>query len=487
MNPFLIGLDIGTTSTKAVAFDLEGNTLAQHSVGYAYFQPKEDRREQNPEEIFTAVVEVLSTVRKKVEQTHLLAGVSFSSVMHSLMLVDEKGLPLTNLITWADNRSVEEADALNASGSGLDFYKINGTATHPMSPLCKLLWFKKNEPKLFEKAYKFIGIKEFVFYHLTGQFIIDTSVASATGLFDIHNLSWSQEILDYIGISPERLSEPVSPFHVTNSCSTFHESVKNTLLVTGANDGCLANLGAGAIQKGSLAITVGTSAAVRLTTNNPLIDAQARTFCYHLADNYYISGGATNNAGDVLGWYVKNFMNRGSNAYQRFFKEIIKIDAGSEGLLFLPYLLGERSPHFNAKARGVYFGISAYHNKSHFERATVEGISYALRDITEVLIEASGISVENIIVGGGVTKQTAWLQLMADVLNRPLILNDVIEHSAYGAVKIGMKALGFISDFKDIKEAQIKQTFYPNPQNREVYDKGFAKFRRLYQVLKEEF
>ncbi|HEX8675863.1 MAG TPA: gluconokinase, partial [Segetibacter sp.] len=340
---YYLGVDIGTTSSKAVAFSEKGEVIANYSFGYEMQHPQPNWTEQDPDEIFEAVINGIN----KVVQTfapNLPRLISFSAAMHSLIAVDDKGNLMTRCIIWADNRADMIAEKFRDSDKGQQFYEATGVPVHSMSPLCKLLWIKEYQPDIFNTAFKFIGIKEYIFYKLFGNFVVDTSIASATGLLNIKTLQWDQDILNFIEINASRLSEVVSTkqmFYYKGLYPQLSLS-QNIPFVIGASDGALSNLGAGATGSNAMAVTIGTSGAARIVVSVPETDIQMRTFCYHLKDNLYIAGGANNNGAVVLQW-LKETLLQTNDEYEQLFEQAETISAGSENLLFLPYILGERA------------------------------------------------------------------------------------------------------------------------------------------------
>ncbi|MDQ4142084.1 MAG: gluconokinase, partial [Bacteroidota bacterium] len=279
---YMIGVDIGTTSTKAVGFNLQGHVLAEKSVEYPLLNPQPSYSEQNPDEVLQAVLDSISAVtaatRTKGFTTAGLAGISFSSAMHSLIALDAEGNLLTNSITWADTRSKAYADQIKNSAAGHNIYRRTGTPIHPMSPLCKLVWLQAEQPELAKQTHKFISIKEYVFFRLFGQYVIDYSIASATGLFDIFTLQWYQPALQLAGISSEYLATPLPCTHIVRGLSAEQASYigvdPQVPFILGGSDGCLANLGSSAIRPGNAALTIGTSGAIRVISSEPATDSQ---------------------------------------------------------------------------------------------------------------------------------------------------------------------------------------------------------------------
>ncbi len=477
---YYLGVDIGTTSVKAVAFSEQGKVVANFSFSYAIHHPRPNWSEQDPDEIFEAVIKGINKVVQTLA-TDVLKFVSFSAAMHSLIAADDKGNLLTQCIIWADNRADEIADTLRNSDKGQKFYNVSGVPIHAMSPLCKLLWFKENQPEIFNTAFKFIGIKEYIFYKLFGEYFIDTSIASATGLLNLKTLQWDEEILNYTGITASRLSQVVSVKHILHYNGNYPglSLPQNIPFVIGASDGALANLGTGATGSNAMAITVGTSGAARVVIAAPETDNLMRTFCYHLKDNLYIAGGATNNGAVVLQWLKETLLQTNDN-YEQLYEQAQTIEAGCEGLLFLPYILGERAPLWNSNAKGVYFGLTIEHTKAHLIRAAMEGVIFSLYSIGEILTENKEIT--EIHASGGFTKSTLWLQILADVFNIKALVPPAVESTAFGAVILGAEALSLKTDFQN----QTSAAYIPISKHHEIYTKCFEKFEKLYILLKGE-
>lgn len=497
---YIIGVDIGTTSTKSIAFDMQGNILAKKSIFYPIYNPQSSWSEQKPEEIFNAV---LDSIKMVVEESrcsgNTLLGVSFSSAMHSLIAVDKDGTPLTDCIIWADTRSKEYADKIKESSDGQKIYIRTGTPIHPMSPLCKLCWLKDNMKDMFEAAHKFISIKEYVFLKLFKQYIVDYSIASATGLFDIYTLQWNKDALELAGINESKLSEAVPTTHMLKGLvkefADYMEIDPAAPFIVGASDGCLANLGVNAIKNGDAAVTIGTSGAIRVISDRAENDSKQRIFNYILTENHYVLGGAVNNGGIIFRWFRDNFSTaelqqanqNGTDPYELLSLEASKVPPGAKGLIFLPYLLGERAPHWDANAKGVYFGINISHKREHFLRALLEGIIYGIYSVGKALQEVTG-SIEIIYATGGFVRSELWVQILADVFNKKVAVAESYESSCLGAAVLGMQALGIIHNIEEVEKlVPISKTFIPNEDNHRKYMKNFQIYERLYEKLKDEF
>jgi len=489
----IIGVDIGTTNTKAIAFTVEGTVIAQVNITYMPLATVAEEHELDVEVLFNAVVQTIRQVTAQTGSSSLL-GIAFSSAMHSLLAVDQAGKPLTNLITWADLRSSRQAAQLKDSDTGKRIYQRTGTPIHPMSPLCKLLWMKEQRPDLFAAAHKFIGIKELIFFRFFGQYLIDHSIASATGLFDIYDFDWNKDALLITGLTPDRLSTPVSPTHIVKGITEAYATAlgidQATPFIPGASDGCLANVGSGAMQPGDVSLTIGTSGAVRMMAHKPQHDVKERIFNYILTEQWYVSGGPINNGAVLLKWYAEHFLDRTfqqTEDFEWFLQQAAQVPAGAEGLVFLPYVQGERAPVWDAAAKGVFFGIHARHTQAHFMRAIVEGINFALYQVTQSLEETIG-PVTNIYASGGFTRSPHWLQWMADLFGKPIIVSSAADASATGAAIVGLKGLGVINELSFPGSASPKgERSLPNEHERKAYLHNYGIYSMLYDRLKDVF
>jgi gluconokinase len=486
MKPYILGIDIGTGSTKGVALSLTGEVLASSQHRYPIIEPQPGFSEQDPQLIWEAFVKCVQEITK--ELAYPPEGISFSSAMHSLILVDAEGKVLNNMITWADTRSENIAQRLRDSDRGEAIYRKTGTPIHPMTPLCKLIWLRENEAELFRKTAKFISIKEYIWYRLFNKYEIDYAIASATGLFDIKELRWNKEACELAGVTADVLSEPVDTNYqqkgVTADMATQLGIPENTPFVIGASDGCCANLGSYVTGGGTAALTIGTSGAVRITGTAPVCNYHAMPFNYLLNHNTFVSGGAVNNGGIAADWLLKKFLNQpelNADSYKMLSKTINSVPAGSEGLIFLPYLYGERAPIWDANSSGAYLNIQPKHSQAHFLRAGLEGICYALNDVLGTLEEASG-SIGQINISGGFITSATWVQILADITGKKLVVLQDEDASTIGAIYI---AMGALFPNEPLPVANVQQVIEPNAANHKIHAKAFPLYKKLYEDLKD--
>ena len=486
---YFIGIDIGTGSTKAIAVDISGEPIHATSVSYPTYAPEIAYSEQAPELIWQAFVKCLLRVIDQLKEKP--GGIVISSAMHSVIPVDKDDGALMNMITWADNRSASIAKALKATALGEKIYCETGTPIHAMTPVCKIKWLRENQPAMFNDTYKFVSIKEYIWHKLFGEFEVDYSIASATGLLDIKTLRWHNEALDFAGIIDTKLSQPVETTYARNKLRSqaAHDLnvLQNIPFVIGASDGCLANLGSFAVTPGVAALTIGTSGAIRVASTKPTVNFEAMTFNYLLTKDIFICGGPINNGGVILKWFVEVFLRKPLNSpddYDAILHEIKAIKPGAEGLIFIPYLLGERAPIWDSEASGAFFGIRNFHTQAHFTRAVIEGISMALFSIAEAM-ESSGLEIEQVHVSGGFVHSEEWLQILADIFNKKICLINAEDASAVGAAYLGFKSMNLIQNYHDLKPV-TDVTYVPNKEKHAIYKKVFAIYQHLYKKLKPE-
>ncbi len=487
MEQLVTGVDIGTGSTKAITINRQGNVVSTTQVYYSTVSPRPGYSEQDPEIIWNAFVSCLNDTIKNTGNAPTV--VSISSAMHGLLLMDEKDVAITPLITWEDTRSENIAEHIKLFANAGKIYATTGTPIHAMSPLCKIKWYKENQRKIFKRAHKFISIKEFIWHRLFNVYEVDQSIASATGLFDIRKKKWYEASLHMCDITESQLSEVVATSFTrrnVNEIAGLHVSLgTDTTFCIGASDGCLANLGSNVMSAGVASVTIGTSGAVRITSKSPVTNYPAMIFNYILDDTCFISGAPVNNGGNVIKWLFKAFLQNDTPSdedYIKLFASVDTIEAGSNGLLFLPYLHGERAPIWDGDACGVFFGIKPFHTNAHFLRATLEGICYNLKNNIKI-IEAASSSIQHLSVSGGFTHSNTWLHILADVCNKEISLARTEDASSIGAALLGMKAVGIIHDYSSFNE-KPKSTITPDAKNYTLYEKYYKIFKDLYEPLK---
>lgn len=492
----LIGLDAGTTGVRAAAYTQSGNRIFYAEEFYPLLTPKIGYAEQDPDLIYQKIKIVIKKVAFALASMKKIPlGLCLSVAMHSFMLRDRNGKFLGNMWTWADSRSSFQVnkfrqnikDSLNAA-----YYQKTCCPPHSCYPYFKMLYMREIFGDLdFLRVY---SLKDFVFENLTSLWYIDKSCAGASGFFNVNQLSWDEEILDSVKLRSENFPHIVDTTFVGYLREELSLELclpKNFPIVIGASDGVLVNLGVGAFKEGEVSMTIGTSAAVRIVSKGIRLDPRARTWCYNLLEDVWVAGGALNNGGIILQWVRDNIYNQASHcnegldAYDFMTLSASKIKAGSDGLLVLPFLTGQRAPYYNSDFRGVFFGLSLSHTNSHIIRATLEGICFGLRAVYNILKSLE--TPKNIRISGSFTKSSLWIQILSDILNQNLMLPKNIEGSAYGAAILGFIALGVVEGLGELKEDSGYRIYHNNPTHASIYEELFRLYEFLCQNLSSSF
>lgn len=461
LTPVVIGLDVGTTNAKALAYDATCAGWAAASRELPLIADAPGRAEQDPERVLEASLATLAEAAAAVTaRGGRVAGVCLSTAMHGLVGLDAAGRPLTRLITWADQRAAAQARALRASPDSASLARRTGAPLHAMTPLAKLRWFREEAPDTFGRVRRWISPKELLLKRLLGADVVDQSVAGATGLFNLERADWDDEALALAGVAREQLGLPVPSATVLRGLppelATRLGLDAGTPFVVGASDGALANLGAGAIAPGVAACTVGTSGAVRIAVPKPGGDPAGRLFCYPLAPGRWIAGAAVNDGGVPLRWLrdavfpdVRDAARaRGINPYQALTELAATAPPGAGGLFFVPGLSGERAPQRSPEARGALFGLTLAHGRGHVIRAVMEGVMLQLAGVLR-RIEAMGLPISEVRSSGGAARSALWRQIMADAFGRPVSLMETEQASALGAALLGMVSLGLLGSLDE--------------------------------------
>jgi len=493
----IITIELGTNAVRVFAFDLEGNVIGSLKAYCPTFHPEPDRSEQDPEQIFITMLYVLKNLlNEKIHpRKYKVASICFSSSMHSVLAVDKNGNPLGNAVTWADNRAIKEARELKNSDLGKSIYNATGTPLHPMSPLAKISWIKNRDEDRFYQTSKFLSIKSYIIQQLTGECLIDYSIASATGLLNIHTIEWEADALKFAGITAEMLPDLAPVFASAGKLKKAYQISlglsADTKIIVGSSDGCMAILGDGVKGEGRATITIEDSGAVRVMGGKVLQDERRRFFNYLLTENCYVSGGPTNNGGVIFEWFAGQFGDFKNpfdidQSMQELINEASKVSVGSDGLLFLPYLLGERAPIWNANARGAYFGLNIKHEKRHFVRATMEGILYEIYSIGKILEEHRNI--KSLSINGSLGTIPFCTQMIADMFNKPVRLRSNFHSVSFGTFLLGATEMGIYKSLDDAAlTVELPEQYNPQTQHHAVYAGYFNVFEKVTAALSDQF
>lgn len=496
----IIGADVGTTGCRAVVYRPDGTVLAGAGREYALYTPQPGWAEQDAEEIYRALT---ATVREALAAAALppdtRLSMCFSTFFHSIMPVDEAGQPLYRLLIWADTRGQRYVERLRAEGAERAIYARTGCMLSPQYPLVKIAWFKEERPDIFRRTAKFVSVKEYILFRMLGRYVTDRSIASGTGLYDIHNWHWDAPLLEWLTLRDDQLSPVAATTHIETGLlpeAAAAMGVPPSLpLVLGAGDGALSNLGAGAVGPGQVAAMVGTSGAVRTVMAKPYVHPECRTWCYNLTDRHWLAGVAMNSGGIALRW-VRDTLGdterreaglRGADPYDLLTAMAAKAPPGADGLVALPFLAGERAPLWNARSRGVFFGLGLSHGRAHMVRAMLEGVMFGLFGIYSLVAGAAG-TVTGIRAAGSFSRSPLWVQIMADVFGQPVEVPGEPTGSAYGAALLGLYAQGHIADLEAAAGLVPAAARYePNAANHRLYREHYKLFEELAAKLAPDF
>jgi gluconokinase len=445
-DPCVVGIDLGTTSVKAIAFDRTGRPLADASGQVTTDASDAQRAEQDPLAVLAAATAALTQVALAAH-AHGYAPtlVGCSAAMHSLIALDEHDQPLTNAIIWMDRRAEDAADGLWSSPQGPALYARTGTPIHAMTPLAKLLWLRTAQPELFARARHFVSLKEWVWHAWFNEWRVDVSMANATGLYNLRTATWDEEALALTGITPAHLSPLVPVTYAArgpNIPALVDAGLANEMTcVIGSTDGVLANLAANALDAATMVLTIGTSCALRVGSAMPVTNADLRSFCYALDPHHFILGAPSNSGGVVLEWAHRTLATAEAPIAHALEQAA---DAWDDDLLMLPYLAGERAPLWDASASGAWIGLRAHHTPAHLLRAAVEGIIFNAYRIAEGLFTLVG-TPQRLIATGKVLSPLWVQQVVAETFALPVEVDTATDASVLGAAKLAQIATGALA------------------------------------------
>ncbi|EEJ70989.1 gluconokinase [Lactobacillus ultunensis] len=484
---YIIGIDVGTTATKGVLYNELGKAVSTVSKGYPLIQEKIGQAEEDPKLIFDAVQEIIYKLAQQT--TGKILAISWSSQMHSLIGLDQNNELLTNSITWADNCAKSIVEDAKNKGLAKKVYRKTGMPMHPMAPIYKLLWLKDQKSELFKQTQKWIGIKEYLIFRLTGKMITDTTMAAGTGMLNLNTLTWDQELLNIVGIKQAQLPEIAQPIEVISPIKIEYVQKlginPDTKIILGASDGYLSTIGVNAIDSDHFALNIGTSGAVRTIVDQPKIDENASYFCYPIDQQHYLLGGPVNNGGIVFNWARQTLFDANETP-QDFLDVAQTAPAGSRNLIFLPYLGGERAPIWNADARGSFIGLTRMHQKPEMARAVIEGIIFNLYDAASNLIKNTKKPV-TINATGGFLKSDFVRQLCANVFNVPIVTMKEEQSGTLAAMFLARQALGLSKNMDEIEQfaqfAQTDKVYFPNQKEAAIYQSIFPLYCEIRDAL----
>lgn len=495
----LLGIDVGTTGAKAVLIDERGEVLAAHTAEYPLTVPRPGWTEQDPESWWQASTASIAAVLRagRVEPDEV-AGVGLTGQMHGLVVLDGGGSVLRPAILWNDQRTGAEAAWITAHVGHERVLELisNPVLTGFTAP--KLIWLRCHEPEVYAQIRHILLPKDFLRYRLTGELCTEVSDASGTALFNVRDRHWSHAMLDALEIAAEWLPRCVESPDITGQV-TMRAAQATGLrpgipVVGGAGDQAAQAVGTGIVVQGLVSATIGTSGVVFAYLDAPLVDPQFRThtFCHAVPKSWHVMG-VMLSAGGSLRWLrdalgVADWSREGRDPYEIMTSEASTVAAGCEGLFFLPYLTGERTPYPDPQARGAFVGLTLRHGRPHLVRAVMEGVAYGLRDSLEI-IRKIGIDIQEVRVSGGGARSALWRQILADVLATPVSAVNVTEGAAYGAALLAGAGVGVFPNVVAASRTATRVTWTatPDPGRQEVYEQGYAIYRGLYPSLRGAF
>ncbi len=490
---YFLGIDTSTTSSKALLIDERGDVIAVASSPHTLQTPRPLWSEQNPSEWWRAVsASIKSVLGKAGISGESVGAVGLTGQMHGLVLLDEAGNVLRPAILWNDQRTQSQCDEIHQRIGKERFIQITGNVALTGFTAPKILWVKENEPEVYAKARHVMLPKDYVRYKLTGEYAMDKADGAGTVLFDLELRNWSREILEALGIDPAWMPPtfegPEFTGRVNEEAASQTGLKVGTPVAAGGGDQAAQAVGVGAVEPGVVALTVGTSGVVFATTPSALIEPEGRlhAFCHAVPGMWHFMGVMLSAAGS-LQWYRDTLAP--NMDFDELLNEAESIPAGCEGLQFLPYLSGERTPYPDPLARGAFIGLTLRHSRAHLTCAVLEGVSFGLKD-SFTLIQNAGLGkIAQVRASGGGTKNALWRQILASVLEAELVTVNTTEGAAFGAALLAGVGTGAWKDVPSACAAAVKLTgsTSPDPVQVEVYRKAYPLYRTLYPALKSTF
>ena len=496
-----MGIDVGTTGAKALLTDADGAVKATATTEYPMSTPQPLWAEQQPTDWWTATVSSIDRILKQSGVTpDRIAGVGLTGQMHGLVLLDAQGDVLRPCIMWNDQRTGEQCAEITRRVGAERLLQLTGNPVLPGFTASKILWVSQHEPHVYKEVAKVLLPKDYVRYRLTGEFFGDVSDASGTSLFNVGRRRWSREMLQALDIPhswlPEVTESPEVSAQLSTSAAGETGLLDGTPVVGGAGDQAAQAVGTGIVTEGLLSVTLGTSGVVFAASDNYRVEPNGKlhAFCHALPDTWHLMG-VMLSAGGSFRWYrdtlgdaeLAEAERSKRDAYQILTEEAARVPPGCEGLLFLPYLSGERTPHADPNARAAFVGLTLRHDKAHMTRAVLEGVSYGLRDSLELMRDL-GLSIEQVRASGGGARSSLWRQILADVFETELATVEVTEGAAYGAALLAGVGVGLHPTVIHACETAVKASgrVEPGPA-ASTYADFYPRYRSLYPALAPEF
>jgi len=490
---YYLGIDLGTSSVKLLLMNNEGKTIGSVTNEYDVYYPKVGWAEQKPEDWWQATHSgIKELISLKGISNEVIKGISFSGQMHGLVLLDKNNEVIRPALLWCDQRTEEQCDYLNnvIGQEKLSKYTGNKALTGFTAP--KVLWVKDNEPENFERINKVLLPKDYISFKLTGKYSSDVSDASGTLFFDVENRCWSKEMIEILSMNEEWLPKVYESSEVVGQVSAEAAALtglsEDTKVVAGAGDQAAGAVGTGIVDAGVLSVALGTSGVVFASCDDYEVDGENRLHSFCHASGKYHQMGVMLSAAQSLKWWVEEVNKGNGKDFDLMLEEAENSKVGSNGVVFLPYLMGERTPHSDANARGVFFGLNVTSNKGDMTRSILEGVAFGLRDSLEV-IKDMHIELKEVRVSGGGARSALWRSIIADVFNLPVALINAQDGPAYGAAILAAVGCGVYSNVEEAcrELVEVKEVIKPNVENSKKYDEVYKVFTKLYPAVKDNF
>jgi xylulokinase len=491
---YVLGLDVSTTGSKAVLVESNGDVVATATTEHPLSTPRPNWSEQNPSDWWGSTRE---SIRSVFEQSRVdagaIAGIGLTGQMHGLVLLDADGEVLRPSILWNDQRTAAECAHITEVVGRDRVLRITGNPVLPGFTAPKITWVERHEPAVFRRAAKVLLPKDYIRYRLTGEFVTDVSDASGMSLLDVGSRTWSTEMLEALGIPadwmPAVTESPEVSARISREAAHATGLLEGTPVVSGAGDQAAGAVGMGIVRPGRVSLALGTSGVVfaALDAYQPEPEGRLHAFCHAVPGQWHLMGVMLSAAGS-LRWY-RDALSGGSDgtSFDELVREASEAPAGSEGLLFLPYLTGERTPHPDPDARGAFVGLSLRHGRGHLTRAVLEGVAYGLRDSLE-LMKPLGLDVGQIRASGGGAKSPVWRQILADVMQAEIATTSASEGAAQGAAILAAVGTGIFPSVESATETLVRVSVGVAPSaDASVYDAYYPRYRALYPALAREF
>jgi xylulokinase len=493
---YILAHDLGTTGNKATLFDAaRGTAVTTAFEAYETAYPRPNWAEQDPADWWRAVRD---STRELLTTSGVAPGdiavVSFSGMMMGALAVDATGGPLRSAIIWADQRATVEADFLAQCCSPEEVYRRTGHRAGASYTAAKMLWIQRHQPDLYARTHQFLQAKDYAAYKLTGVFATDYSDASGTNLFDLEQRDWAVDMIEAVGLDLQKLP-PAHPStavigEVTSEAAAETGLLAGTPVVIGGGDGGCATVGAGSVRPGDAYNYIGSSSWIAVTAEQPLYDPQLRTFTFaHLDPKLYFPTGTMQSAGGSFDWLERLLRGEGETPlYDEMSAAAASVEPGARGLLFLPYLIGERSPHWNPLARGVFVGLTMSHGRAEMARAVLEGVALNLKMILDAFLEQGAVIQAMRLIGGG-ARSALWRQILADVYGLPILRPALLaEATSLGAAMAGGVGVGLFPDFGVAHElVKVEEGERPDPAHNQRYTALYSLFQQTYTTLEPIF